>query len=90
MIAQLAAEAARGGENPPVCEERDGLDSPEYVDIFYEDTFGESVGCGWSKSRGTDGTLQVNARSCDLVWMCSAQIGSQMLLWPVRNLCSMA
>ena len=38
MMAQLATEAARGGENHPVREEHDVLDSPEYGDIFNDDT----------------------------------------------------
>ena len=42
MIAQLAAEVAREGENHPVCEDHDGLDSPEYVDIFHDDTSGRA------------------------------------------------
>ena len=57
MIAQLAAKAARGGENPPVCEERVGFDSPEYVDFFYDDTSGRALdppgetSGTWSSSR---------------------------------------
>ena len=43
MIAQLAAEVARERENHPVCEEHDGLDSPEYVDVFDDDTLEKAL-----------------------------------------------
>ena len=32
------ATVAKLGDNDPVCEENEGLDSPEYVDFFYDDT----------------------------------------------------
>ena len=43
MIAQEAAEAARGCQNHPVFEEHDGLESTEYFDILYDDTFGTAL-----------------------------------------------
>ena len=43
MIARLAAEAVRGGVNHPVCEEHDGLDSPECVDNFSDETSGRAL-----------------------------------------------
>ena len=43
MIAQLAAEAAKEGETHSLHAEHDGLDSPEYVDIFYDDTSGRPL-----------------------------------------------
>ena len=44
VIGHVSAEAARGGENHPVCEENDGLDSPEYLDIFCGGTSGRALG----------------------------------------------
>ena len=55
MIAQLAAESARVGENHPVCEDHDGWDSPRHVDIFFDDMCGGALGfAGVTAARRTE------------------------------------
>ena len=80
MIAQMAAEAATGGESHTMCEGHDGLDSPEYVDLIKRRHIFESIGSGWSKSRETH-------REC---WSARSRTSDEFGTWSRRHQRSMS